>query len=147
MGKKQENPGPDRAIPIREQDADLIAAEFDMNVSRAVLRGDPNNVIALHTLGNSLTRLGRHEEALEIDKRLTTISPDDETAFYNLACSYSNLGLLDDAISALRRAVALGYENIEFMQKDPDLSNVRRDPRFKRIVEEIRRRRSLGSAR
>lgn len=147
MGKKKQTAGLERAIPIGDAEADRIAAEFEMNVSRAVLRGDPNNVIALQTLGHSLTRLGRHQEALEVDKRLTAIAPDDETAFYNLACSYSNLGMVDEAIFALRRAVALGYDNIEFMQKDPDLMNVRRDPRFQKVVEEIRRRRRLGTAR
>jgi tetratricopeptide (TPR) repeat protein len=86
-------------------------------------------------LGQALTRVGRHNEALEADLRLADLRPKDPVAFYNLACSYSNLENLDAAFDALRRAFDLGYRDYRHMLRDPDLENVRRDRRFKSLLD------------
>jgi Flp pilus assembly protein TadD len=112
-----------------------ILSTFEVGLSRAVLETNPQDVRALEMLGQALTRAGRHDEALEADLRLAGLRPKDPIAFYNLACSYSHLDNLDAAFDALHRAFDLGYRDYRHLLKDPDLENVRRDHRFKRLLD------------
>ena len=57
--------------------------------------------------------------------------------YYNLACSYSLTDRIDESITALNKAVRLGYNDPQWMDIDPDLSNVRTDPRYKRIRRQL----------
>lgn len=112
-----------------------ILSSFEVGLSRAVLETNPQDVRALEMLGQALTRAGRHDEALEADLRLAGLRPKDPIAFYNLACSYSHLDNLDAAFDALHRAFDLGYRDYRHLLRDPDLENVRRDRRFKRLLD------------
>jgi tetratricopeptide (TPR) repeat protein len=104
--------------------------EFEIGLSKAILKVDPTHIEALQMLGHALTHARRHREALEVDKKLVKLLPREPIAFYNLACSYSNLRRPGEALRALRRALQLGYRDFESMLKDPDLKNLRKDPRF-----------------
>ena len=127
---------PKRLRPVPEDArARSILSTFEVGLSRAVLETNPQDVRALEMLGQALTRAGRHDEALEADLRLAGLRPKDPIAFYNLACSYSHLDNLDAAFDALHRAFDLGYRDYRHLLKDPDLENVRRDHRFKRLLD------------
>ena len=52
----------------------------------------------------------------------------------NLACSYSNLEDVDAAFEALHRAFDLGYNDYRHLLRDPDLENLRKDRRFKSLL-------------
>ncbi len=108
---------------------------FEIGLSRAILEGDPRNTDALMMLGHALTRSGRHRDALGVDLRLIGLRPSDPVVFYNLACSYSQVEDLDGAFGALHRAFELGYRDYQHMLRDPDLENVRRDRRFKALLQ------------
>jgi tetratricopeptide (TPR) repeat protein len=114
-----------------------LLGEFEVGIARAVLACDPEHANALQMLGASLTRLGRHEDALVVDRRLVRLQPSDPVAHYNLACSFSNLARLDDAFRSLERAFDLGYRDFRFLREDPDLENVRRDPRFDAFLSRV----------
>jgi len=127
---------PKRTRPAPEDArARAILSTFEVGLSRAVLESNPQDVRALEMLGQALTRSGRHDEALEADLRLAKIRPKDPIAYYNLACSYSHLENLDAAFDALHRAFDLGYRDYRHLLRDPDLENVRRDRRFKRLLD------------
>jgi tetratricopeptide (TPR) repeat protein len=129
-------PKPRKTLPRREDHrARVLFSNFEVGLSRAVLDSNPRNARALEMLGQALTRVGRHNEALEADLKLADLRPKDPVAFYNLACSYSNLDNLDAAFDALRRAFDLGYRDYRHMLRDPDLENVRRDRRFKSLLD------------
>jgi hypothetical protein len=57
--------------------------------------------------------------------------------YYNLACSYSLTDRIDESITALVKAVHLGYDDSRWMDTDPDLNNVRTDPRYQRIRRQL----------
>jgi tetratricopeptide (TPR) repeat protein len=114
--------------------ADRIFTSFEVRLSKSVLERDAKHVEALTILGAALTRMGRHEEALEIDLRTTTLLRNEPSAFYNLACSYSILSRIDEAIAALKKALDLGYRDFNHLLKDEDLRNVRGDPRFRELL-------------
>ena len=48
---------------------------------------------------------------------------------------------MDEAIEALERAVGFGYGDFGYIQRDPDLANVRSDPRFVSLMEGVLRKR------
>jgi len=123
-----------RFIEPDARKADRIFSSFEVRLAKSVLDRDPRNVEALTILGAALTRMGRHEEALEIDLRTTTLLRNEPTAFYNLACSYSILNRIDESIAALKKALDLGYRDFNHLLKDEDLKNVRGDARFRELL-------------
>ena len=129
--RKRTTPGGSK----RKKKTHDIFREFEIGLGRAVLGGDRTNIDALHMLGQALTRARRHKEALEVDLRLVELLPEDPISRYNLACSYSLLKKLNESIVELRNALKLGYNDIPHMLKDRDLANVRKDRRFRRLVE------------
>jgi tetratricopeptide (TPR) repeat protein len=80
-------------------------------------------------------RRGEHAEALVLDRQLVRVRPRDAIAHYNLACSLSVLGHLEQAIVALDRAIALGYTDVIHMEHDPDLEPVRAEPGFRELLQ------------
>jgi tetratricopeptide (TPR) repeat protein len=107
---------------------------FEISFYEKLLRQNPDFVNALIALGDAYTKKGCYKEGLKIDQRLVKLKPDDPTVYYNLACSYSLLKMADVSLSALRKAILLGYRDFAFMQKDPDLEFIRRDPRYKELL-------------
>lgn len=108
--------------------------DFEIAFLEAVLERNPRNIEALKTLGHAYTDRGLFEQGLAIDLRLVRLRPEDALAHYNLACSYSILGYTDEAVEALRRALDRGYGDVDYMMRDPDLANVRKDPRFRQLL-------------
>lgn len=61
--------------------------------------------------------------------------PDDPRAAYDVARVYAQQGDLDKALAWLKRALDLGYEQVDFLQVDPAMTGVRSDPRFGKLME------------
>ncbi len=49
------------------------------------------------------------------------LTPEDAIAWYNLACSYTVMGMIDPGFFALERALELGYDYARRLHRDPDL--------------------------
>ena len=54
-------------------------------------------------------------------------------------CRYSLLERVDSALKALRRAIELGYDELDHMMQDPHLENARADRRFRLLLIRMRR--------
>ncbi|MBI5369448.1 MAG: hypothetical protein HZA54_20615 [Planctomycetes bacterium] len=126
-------------IDIDEKDREELHHQFELGVGQALLRSNPRHVMALAMVGHAFTRIGAHDKALSIDRSLVALMPADPICHYNLACSLSNLGQVEDAISEIERAIDLGYEDVRFLEKDPDLANARKDPRFRRLMQKLKK--------
>jgi tetratricopeptide (TPR) repeat protein len=111
---------------------------FEIEFFRGVLDRQPDYVDVLRIFGNNLSSKGRRDEALEIDRRLTHLRPEDPVARYNLACSLSLTGRIDEAIAALNEALATGYEDFDYLKEDRDLDPLRNDPRFIALLQSNR---------
>ena len=109
--------------------------ELDVEISflEGLAKRDPEYIEALQLLGDDYTKRGRFPEGLAIDEHLSRLLPEDSMVFYNLACSFSLTDRVDDSITALKKAVQLGYDDSKWMDEDPDLNKIRSDPRFEQI--------------
>jgi tetratricopeptide (TPR) repeat protein len=130
--------------PGLAQRLDRIGLEFLAEVYEIEVARRPENEAALGDLGHVLTRLGRHERALEVDGELARRNPDDETVHYNLACSLALVGHVDAAIEAFARACALGYDDADHAEADDDLAALRDDDRFHALLARLRSARADG---
>lgn len=117
---------------------DRLGLEFLAGILTVELGRRPENLDARTDLGHLLTRLGRNEEALAVDRELVRLTPECETAHYNLACSLALTGALREAVTVLEQAIVLGYADAEQLDSDPDLAALRGDPGFRALVERLR---------
>ena len=120
--------------------------EFEIAFYERLLQEHPNFVEALMALGEAYTRKGWYDKGLAIDRQLTQLRSTDSVAWYNLACSLSLVNRPDDALEALRQAIALGYDDFVFLSRDPDLAILRRSPQFRRFLETLPSSKSLEGA-
>jgi len=111
---------------------------FELGFFESVLRHDPGCVEVIEILGGLYTKLGRIADGLKMDRKLVRLQPDNPTAHYNLACSLALSRRNSEALRALRRAVVLGYRDLEWMSQDPDLQGLKRNPGFEAIVEQLK---------
>lgn len=115
-----------------------IGLEFLADFLGRAARHRPDDVEVLAELATTLTRLGRHEEGLSLDRRLVDLLPDDATVRYNLACSLALCHASAAALLELQRAVDLGYSDAEHLLADDDLSSLRQEPNFLALVARLR---------
>jgi tetratricopeptide (TPR) repeat protein len=120
--------------------------DFQIAFYEGVLKEDPNLVDVLIPLGDAYTKRGLYEKGLEVDLRLSRLRPEDATVLYNVACSYSLLKQMDSALEALEKALSLGYNEFKFLMSDPDLENLRKDPRFNPLMEKYRKKKQKPSS-
>ena len=116
-----------------EERARRIEVEFLEGV-RARLPAHP---AVVESLGCLYTEMGRYQDGLRADRDMVRMEPDSPNAWYNLACSLSLTGQPDDAFAALEKAIALGYDDAEWMQDDDDFEPIKKDPRFARILAQL----------
>jgi tetratricopeptide (TPR) repeat protein len=122
--------------PTRQQARVL---DLQIQFMEGVVRRDPEYVDALQLLGDHYTQRGRYTQSLKVDERLARLQPDDPLVYYNLACSYSLNRQFDLSVSALEKALDLGYSDLNWLAKDPDLRELRKHSLFQRIQDKIRR--------
>ena len=114
----------------KKRNSEKIDYDFEISFYEKLLEKRPHFIQALIALGNAYTQRGDYEKGLEIDLRLSRLRKDDPVVYYNLACSYSLLGRIDEALSSLKKSIELGYEDFNYLRGDPDLENLKKDKRF-----------------
>lgn len=92
------------------------------------------------SLGSLYTEMGRYQDGLDADRAMVKLQPGSPLAWYNLACSLALTGHSDEAFAALEKAIALGYDDVEWMQADDDFAPIRNDPRFARLLAQLQGR-------
>jgi tetratricopeptide (TPR) repeat protein len=126
---------PSRKKLTRQELRDL---DIEIGFLEGVTKRDPKYIDALQILGDDYTKRGRFTEGLKVDERLSSLRPSDPLVFYNLACSYSLLGFLDQGVAALERSLMLGYRDFKWLLEDPDLENLRKSPFYTRVRAKVR---------
>ena len=112
--------------------------EFEIEFTERIIQDNPDYIDGLTLLGELLTKDKQHQKALEVDSRLRDLKPDDPTVLYNLACDYSLLNKKSLSLKALEESLKLGYRDIEYIFKDPDLENLRESKRFSQLIDRFK---------
>ncbi|MBN00177.1 MAG: hypothetical protein CMJ77_13715 [Planctomycetaceae bacterium] len=99
--------------------------EFDFQFFGDVLKRSDSNTDVMRRQAELFARRGDYEEALQLDRKLVERFPEDHVIRYNLACSLSMNGHVQEGISALSRAVELGYDDFAHIEADSDLDALR----------------------
>jgi tetratricopeptide (TPR) repeat protein/predicted Ser/Thr protein kinase/DNA-directed RNA polymerase subunit RPC12/RpoP len=131
----------DRALEIQPESADVLLwrgrAHHRLNRLTDSLRDfvranriEPRRPRTLANCGAICARLERHKEAVAFLKSAIHLNPSLSGPRYNLACSLAATGELDQALAALRDAVASGWNNRELAGRDPLLKPLRDDARL-----------------
>jgi tetratricopeptide (TPR) repeat protein len=126
-----EGPAPETSTKRLREQSQL---DFELEFLGRILERDPFFTDALRVHANNLAAKGQYARALQVDRRLVRLLPERAIPWYNLACSYAVLGMIDPAFSSLQRALELGYRHLAHVRRDPDLKSLRRDPRFTRLL-------------
>lgn len=107
---------------------------FEIRFFESVLRRDPGFKDVVEILGGLYTKQGRIADGLKMDRKLVRLEPKNATAHYNLACSLALSKRKADALRILARAIALGYDDLDWLQQDPDLEELKPLPAFQRLL-------------
>lgn len=84
-------------------------------------------------LAGNYAACGRNDDAVRQLKTAITLRPGDSNVLYNAACTYALLGETAEALDMLRRAIASGRSNLEWVMRVPDLTILHGDPEFQRL--------------
>jgi tetratricopeptide (TPR) repeat protein len=94
-----------------------------------------NMVTALLNRGYCRLAQKRYKEGASDYKKVVELSPEQRgLAYYNLTCAASCLNEKDKAITYLEKAIDSGWDDFEHMADDPDMDNIRNDPRYKALL-------------
>jgi tetratricopeptide (TPR) repeat protein len=101
---------------------------------RRAIQLSPKNPDAYLHLGLLLhEHFHRYVEAEAMFNKTIEIDPQDETAFYNISCIKAINKDTDSSFKYLKEAIEKGFDR-SFAWEDPELENMREDPRFIKIV-------------
>ena len=132
-------PDDETELPATGPQAMLVDDQlgFEIDFFERILRRNPRHLDALRRQVQLLAETGRHHDALLLDQRLVDLRPEDCVAHYNMACSLSMVGRLNEALASLDNALRLGYRDIAHLMDDPDLDPLRNDPRYVELIAKI----------
>lgn len=128
-------PAPKKKLSRRE----VRDLEVEISFLQGIVRRDPDFVEALQVLGDAFTRRGRFDAGLEVDEALSKLCPHDPMVQYNLACSYALTKRHEQAGAALLRALELGYSDLKWLMKDPDLESLRKHAAFDKVKAKLKK--------
>lgn len=114
---------------------------FELAFYENVLEHNPSDTSVIEMLAAIYTESGRIDDGLVMDKRLVELEPKNASAHYNLACSLALKSDNAGALDSLKRAVALGYHDTDWMREDPDLADLQGHPMFEALIHEIKSKR------
>src|SRR5438067_3663001 len=109
----------ERHARILERQIELVPEEVRARVFMAVY----------YALSNDFAKASRQLEVA------VTLRPKDSNILYNTACTYGVMQNKPQALAMLKRAIEAGYGNLDWASRDPDLTCLRDEPEFHRLMQ------------
>ncbi|HET6373398.1 MAG TPA: protein kinase [Candidatus Polarisedimenticolia bacterium] len=116
----------------------MPVAQEAIQVAQNHLALNPDDVRALYMTGNALVSIGERERGLELAAKALAVDPNDTSILYNVACLYSVARMRDEAVDTLTKAVAAGFNQKSWIEKDADFDFIRDDPRYKALLDSMK---------
>jgi Tfp pilus assembly protein PilF len=101
------------------------------------LQIDPADQNARNNLANSTSNkaLAKERSAkFETARQKVEANPKSPRASYELARLYAAYGEKEQAIGWLEKAISLGFNDFEYLKRDPAIEAIRMDPRFTMMI-------------
>lgn len=114
----------------------LSQLEFDIEFFEQLFARDGTSTEVCRVLAELVAKKGLLDRAVELDRHLVNLLPEDALARYNLGCSLARAGCSKEAISALSQAILLGYDDLHHLEADTDLDSLRDKPDFQNLFNE-----------
>ena len=115
-------------------------AQMMISQSQKALAEDPSNGAALGIAAGGLAITGEHERAREWIERAMLLDPDNNNMRFNFACVLScYMGDTSAAVALLSTCLMRSRVHLLTAETDPDLDNLRGDPRFEELMERARK--------
>jgi TolB-like protein/tetratricopeptide (TPR) repeat protein len=111
--------------------------ELGVRLAENRLAANPEDSRAVYMAANGMVALGRKERGKEWCDMALAMAPDEPMLLYNVGCVYSMLGLEDQAMDCLERAVRNGLTQKGWYLHDSNLDPLRGRPRFERLLESL----------
>lgn len=122
---------------LGQEDMRVDAGRRTLEVIEKRLQNTPDDARALCFGSKILLEMGQIEKGTEWLERAKSSQPDDAVNLYNVACSYSVVGMIDEALDCLEKSVGKGMATVEWMTNDSDLDNLREHERFKTLLKKL----------
>ncbi|MFI5251687.1 MAG: protein kinase [Bacteroidota bacterium] len=94
----------------------------------------PEDARAHMYYGLTLGMAERIGEAKQEAAKALELNPSDPLMLYNATCFYARLGEKQLAVNTLKNAVTAGYENFEWIKRDPDCETLRNEPGYLELM-------------
>lgn len=113
-------------------------SQFEIQFFESVLKRVPNYIDVIEILGCLYTEVGQIDDGLRMDEMAVKIKPTDPNAHYNLACSLALKGKTTQALTALEHSIKLGYNDLEWLLHDKDMTSLHSHSKFKQLIEQLK---------
>jgi tetratricopeptide (TPR) repeat protein len=70
------------------------------------------------------------------------IHPEEPLLWYKLAAAQAQMGQKENALSSLKKAIEHGFNDSEKLENDFDFKSIRDEKQFKKILEEVKKKKS-----
>ena len=121
-----------------DRDSEAIAALWRS------LELNPDDTRALNLALGGLVELAEKEKVIEFAERSLAIDGDNPDTLYNVACGFARIGEPERSLDCLERASMRGMAIAKWAENDSDLDSLRALPRFREVMEKLRRQESNG---
>jgi serine/threonine protein kinase len=119
---------------VGEKEKSAEAFQNVLKVLPRYLDNHPDDGRAHMILAIFLAQAGKIEEAKKEAEKAINLNPTDPLMHYNSACFYAQIGEKRLSLDSIRNAIASGYQNYEWMKRDPDLDSLRNEPEYIELI-------------
>ncbi|MGZ8851083.1 MAG: TPR end-of-group domain-containing protein [Thermoanaerobaculia bacterium] len=119
-------------------DDDADAWRTELPEYREQTRKHPNVGRTWFNLGYAQLQAGEEVASAESFQKALSLGYRPGTSAYNTACAYAKAGRIDDAFAWLDKARSMGFKLHNYLEGDDDLENLRDDPRYRTLRQEVR---------
>jgi serine/threonine protein kinase/Flp pilus assembly protein TadD len=99
---------------------------------------DPNDRRALSLGSGTLFELGEKEKAFSWSEKSLKLYPDDTGVILNAVCLLARAGRKEEALDYAEEVLGKGYGKRDWIENDPDYDSLREEPRFQKLLENLK---------
>lgn len=104
-----------------------------------VVKLDPKNALGWQLHGYALHADGKLDAAINSHKKAAEFDQTKGIALYNLGCAYALKKDNKTAMDYLDKSIDAGFVTLSYFETDTDLDGIRKEDRFKKIVEVVKK--------